>query len=148
MMAKVKPWQLKQLPHLNNISREERKKWVRVLYISHSVNHSLTHSFARSHCDTHTYTLRTVYVYTKIILLMPKPNETTFRVIYRWAHQIHWFMNMAENVFFFSLPLPPFGSLQNIAITAANKTETDSDWMTRADKYDDIISEWKKTHWK
>lgn len=34
--------------------------------------------------------------YTIIFLLMPKPNETTFRVIYRWAHQIHWFMNMVE----------------------------------------------------
>lgn len=71
---------------------------LRVLYISidyihiQSVSHSLVCWLIHADKRMHTHT-------QKIILLMPKPNETTFRVIYRWAHQIHWFMNMAEKIF-------------------------------------------------
>lgn len=125
-------------------------------YISRiqSTTHSLIHSHTHTHIDT-----RIQYTHThthKIILLMPKPNETTFRVIYRWAHQIHWFMNMAENVFFslflslrliLALILVYFVSffvVENIAITASKPNWKLTDWMTRADKYDDIISEWKE----
>lgn len=114
---KVKPWQLKQLPHLNNISKRKKQQHVshNVVRVSTTIyTQSVTHSIALCWL---THTRRQ----THIILLMPKPNETTFRVIYRWAHQIHWFMNMAEKIsFFFSKNKNPLQQKERV------------EWMTRA----------------
>lgn len=74
--------------------RKKQAKWNGGILVPISIHNQCIQ--AQTNLHTH-YTL----TYTnKIILLMPKPNQTTFRVIYWWAHQIHWFMNMAERFFF------------------------------------------------